>query len=77
MKKVYSIYDYLPKEYIDTIRAINNGRLPIGNFLSERKALEEAEGVVNEIDELRNIVREDKETKQVDRETYNVIARNS
>lgn len=58
MKKVYSIYDYLPKKYIKAIRAINNGRLPIGNFISERKALEEAEGVVNELDELRNIMEE-------------------
>lgn len=58
MKKVYSIYDYLPKEYIDAVRAINNGRLPIGNFISERKSLEEAEGVVNELDELRNIMEE-------------------
>ena len=54
MKKYYSIYDYMPEDYIGAIRILNGGFLPIARFTSEEEAIREAEEVVNVIEYIIN-----------------------
>lgn len=52
----YSVYDYLPQEYVEVVRILNNGKLPFAKLLPKEVALEKAQFTVNEIAKLRNII---------------------
>lgn len=52
----YSVYDYLPQEYVEVVRIFNNGKLPFAKLLPKEVALEKAQFIVNEITKLRNIL---------------------
>lgn len=56
--KIYSLYDFLPEDYIDIIRVLCNGSLPAANYLSAERALREADSVIRQIDYYRKKISE-------------------